>query len=289
MSDGISYGSQLRSLGVNVLVGAASSSVAGCITNPIDVVKTEMQISRKGSMGVKPLGMYGTLCARLSNRGVLSLWAGVPAMILRSFFYAGIRLGTYDPIKEQLGCKENPTMGRKILAGTISGSLGATAANPVEVVKTRMQAEPMRYQSTFMAFYRMVAEEGFSSFSKGLVPHVLRGAAVTASQIGIYDDTKHRLVQYTGMDDGIVLRFAASMVAGIVTTTVSSPFDVVKTRVMTQTGGTVVSVSRALLVEEGPRGLFKGWSANYSRLGPHTVVVFLVYEQIRFLAGLGTI
>eukprot|EP00747_Dinoflagellata_sp_TGD_P134419 gnl/TRDRNA2_/TRDRNA2_175316_c3_seq4.p1 gnl/TRDRNA2_/TRDRNA2_175316_c3~~gnl/TRDRNA2_/TRDRNA2_175316_c3_seq4.p1 ORF type:complete len:145 (-),score=15.66 gnl/TRDRNA2_/TRDRNA2_175316_c3_seq4:504-938(-) len=125
---------QARSLGINILVGAASSSVAGCITNPIDVVKTEMQMSR-GS-----LGMLGTLRARVSTRGVSSLWAGVPAMILRSFFYAGIRLGTYDPIKEALGAKEKPTMWRKVLAGTISGSLGAAAANPVEVVKTRMQA-----------------------------------------------------------------------------------------------------------------------------------------------------
>mmetsp|Transcript_28052 Transcript_28052/g.37943 ORF Transcript_28052/g.37943 Transcript_28052/m.37943 type:complete len:301 (+) Transcript_28052:211-1113(+) len=280
---------KLRHLGFSICVGAASSSVAGCITNPIDVVKTEMQMAKRKTVGGPPLGMMGTLQVRISSRGVLSLWAGVPAMILRSFFYAGIRLGSYDPIKDALGAREKPTVWRKVLAGTISGSLGAAAANPVEVVKTRMQADPGRYRSTASAFMKMASMEGLASFSKGLFPHILRGAAVTASQIGIYDDTKQRLKQYMDLKDGIPLRFSASMVAGVVTTTVSSPFDVIKTRAMTQMGGTVFSASSALLREEGPKGFFKGWMANYTRLGPHTVIVFVVYEQIRLWAGLGTI
>lgn len=285
----VSYVDIVRRLGINIFVGAGSSSVAGCITNPIDVVKTEMQIAGKRAAGPSSLGMFSTLQKRISQRGILSLWAGVPAMVLRSFFYAGIRLGTYDPIKDALGARDNPTLWRKILAGTISGSLGAAAANPVEVVKTRMQADPRRYRSIAAAFVKMTSTEGLESFSKGLAPHIFRGAAVTASQIGIYDETKHSLKQYSGLQDGLVLRFSSSMVAGLVTTTVSNPFDVIKTRAMTQFRGSVLTVSRTLVAEEGLRGFLKGWSANYSRLGPHTVIVFLVYEQIRLWSGLGAI
>lgn len=37
---------------------------------------------------------------------------------------------------------------------------------------------------------------------------------------------------------------------------------------------------------EGPAGFFKGWTANYTRLGPQTVITFLVAERLRALAGL---
>jgi solute carrier family 25 uncoupling protein 8/9 len=41
-----------------------------------------------------------------------------------------------------------------------------------------------------------------------------------------------------------------------------------------------------LLRREGAAALFKGWSANYARLGPQTVIIFVVAEQLRGLAGL---
>eukprot|EP00929_Paragymnodinium_shiwhaense_P119731 TRINITY_DN91631_c0_g1_i1.p1 TRINITY_DN91631_c0_g1~~TRINITY_DN91631_c0_g1_i1.p1 ORF type:complete len:321 (-),score=12.97 TRINITY_DN91631_c0_g1_i1:249-1136(-) len=280
------YVGRMQVLGTSIAVGAVSSSVAGCITNPIDVVKTEMQVATRRSTG----SMFLTLQSRVAQKGFLSLWAGVPAMMLRSCFYAGIRLGTYEPIKQVLGARgEASSMWQKILAGTLSGSIGAAAANPVEVVKTRMQADPLRYNSMVSAFTTMLRKEGLASFSKGLLPHMLRGAAVTSSQIGIYDDAKHRLMNHTNLREGLLLRFIASMVAGLVTTTVSSPFDVVKTRAMTQVGGSVVSASVVLWEEAGPRAFFKGWTANYARLGPHTVIVFLVYEQVRLWAGIGAI
>ena len=38
----------------------------------------------------------------------------------------------------------------------------------------------------------------------GLVPHVLRGAAVTASQVGCYDEVKQRLAARTGLREGVL-------------------------------------------------------------------------------------
>ncbi len=38
---------------------------------------------------------------------------------------------------------------------------------------------------------------------------------------------------------------------------------------------------------EGVRGFFKGWTANYARLGPQTTIMFVVMEKMRYLAGMG--
>lgn len=263
-----------------VLVGAASSSIAGVFTNPIDVVKTEMQVAST------KLGPLGTLRSRVGRLGVVSLWWGVPAMFVRSLFYAGIRLGTYEPIKHTLATPDRPSVWSKVLAGVLSGSLGAAVANPVEVIKTRLQAG--HFSSTAVAFVTVARHEGAAAFGAGLLPHVLRGAAVTASQIGCYDEVKQQLKRSTLLREGLPLRFAAAMVAGVVTTTVSSPFDVLKSRAMT-TGRSVPAVAAELLAESGPKGFFKGWTPQYLRLGPHTVIVFVVYDELRRRVGLGVL
>ena len=46
---------------------------------------------------------------------------------------------------------------------------------------------------------------------------------------------------------------------------------------------------RDIIKQEGMRGLFKGWTANYARLGPQTTVIFVVMEQIRSMSGLGAL
>ena len=44
-----------------------------------------------------------------------------------------------------------------------------------------------------------------------------------------------------------------------------------------------------ILKREGPRGLLKGWTANYIRLGPQTTVIFVVMEKMRQLYGLDSL
>ena len=41
-----------------------------------------------------------------------------------------------------------------------------------------------------------------------------------------------------------------------------------------------------MLRREGPRGFVRGWTANYLRLGPQTVITFVALEQLRKLAGM---
>lgn len=42
----------------------------------------------------------------------------------------------------------------------------------------------------------------------------------------------------------------------------------------------------SIIRKEGAMGLFKGWTAQYARLGPQTTVIFMVMEQLRKYSGL---
>ena len=40
---------------------------------------------------------------------------------------------------------------------------------------------------------------------------------------------------------------------------------------------------------EGPLGLYKGFFTQWLRIGPHTIVAFVVLEQLRRIAGMDAI
>jgi len=42
------------------------------------------------------------------------------------------------------------------------------------------------------------------------------------------------------------------------------------------------------MLKEGPAAFFKGWTAQYLRLGPQTMITFLLMERLRLVMGLGT-
>lgn len=112
----------------------------------------------------------------------------------------------------------------------------------------------------------------------------------------------------TGWPDGAATHLACAMATGLASTAATNPVDVVKTHMFMATAGKAAGGSgggsgggggersgarmgplqcaRALAAEHGAAAFARGFLANYARLGPQTVVTFLVAEQLRRLAGL---
>ena len=91
----------------------------------------------------------------------------------------------------------------------------------------------------------------------------------------------------TGMGESFGTHLGASMISGLVATTVTAPVDVLKTKMQAATvDRTVAEHCLAIAQKEGMGGFFKGWMANYMRLGPQTTLIFLTSELIRSVAGM---
>lgn len=107
------------------------------------------------------------------------------------------------------------------------------------------------------------------------------------TQCATYDEVKQYFRHTLHWDDTLRTHLVVSGVAGLVTTTAIAPVDVVKTRMFMAEGSmTMMGTLRSLYTEQGVRGLFKGWSANWARQGPMTTVVFVVSEAVRPWFGL---
>eukprot|EP00041_Stephanoeca_diplocostata_P039267 m.1605691 g.1605691 ORF g.1605691 m.1605691 type:complete len:146 (-) comp25359_c0_seq7:10467-10904(-) len=113
-----------------------------------------------------------------------------------------------------------------------------------------------------------------------------------------YDHIKHSILNLHILPEGKPLHFLSSICAGFIAVGVTNPVDVVKTRIMNQAVArdglgmsyrSPIQCFFTVVTTEGVRGLYKGFFPSWLRLGPHTVVTFLVMEQLRAWAGMRAI
>lgn len=92
--------------------------------------------------------------------------------------------------------------------------------------------------------------------------------------------------------NSVMTTFAASMIGGIVVTICMTPFDVVSTRLYNQPVNHlgrgviysgVLNCFWKIFRSEGWWGFYKGWGASYMRLGPHTTLGLVFWDEIRKL------
>ena len=65
-----------------------------------------------------------------------------------------------------------------------------------------------------------------------MVPSVTRATFLGSAYLGTYDSAKNYLKNNDYMEEGLKLQFMASVMAGFNVTVITSPFDNMKTRIM---------------------------------------------------------
>lgn len=171
---------------------------------------------------------------------------------------------------------------------------GTLVGNPFELLKVRMQGGDYAYRGVFHGLYTVCRDEGLRTLWNGTPASIIRSSLFSAAQLATYDHTKVTLMKHTRLEPGLQLNFSAAMIAGLVTTTVTTPADFVKSVMMNDAGRRGSDVGMRVIVskvvrKDGGRSFFRGWLANYARLGPHTVITMLTMEKLRSLIGWDTL
>lgn len=194
----------------------------------------------------------------------------------------------YEELKSTFStASTSPSFPSLIAMASTSGFLGGVAGNPADVLNVRMQhdaalppSQRRNYKNAVDGLIRMAREEGWRSLMRGWGPNSMRAVLMTASQLASYDGFKNLLLTKTALEDNLTTHFTASFLAGFVATTICSPVDVIKTRVMSakESEGLAQLLVRVYRVE-GVNWMFRGWVPSFIRLGPHTIATFLFLEQ----------
>lgn len=134
---------------------------------------------------------------------------------------------------------------------------------------------------------RVNREEGFRRLFSGATTATGRGFLMTIGQIAFYDQVKSLLLTTSYFKDDPFTHFTASLAAGAIATTLTQPLDVLKTRAMNSKPGEFANLWAIVkhTAKLGPLGFFKGYVPAFVRLGPHTVLTFILLEQLRLNFG----
>lgn len=149
-----------------------------------------------------------------------------------------------------------------------AGGIGAMVGTPAEVALIRMTSDGRRppemrrnYTGVFNALSRITREEGIAALWRGCVPTVMRAMVLNAAQLASYSQARELLLNSGHFREGVPLHMVSSMLSGFISTVVSMPVDIAKTRIQNMRPGeyrNVLDVWIRVIRAEGFLSLWKG-------------------------------
>jgi solute carrier family 25 oxoglutarate transporter 11 len=145
-------------------------------------------------------------------------------------------------------------------------------------------AEQRGYTSVPNAIKRIAAEEGVAALYAGAGATVARAMLLNAGQLAVYSQAKETLAEKSaGKLSGIPLMLTASLFSAFAAVGMSSPADVIKSRMQNMKPGEYTSMAdcfKKTVAGEGPSALYKGFGPSMIKLAPHTVISFLILDNL---------
>merc|ERR1719427_1235359 len=265
------------------LAGVSGGLVSTLLLHPLDTLKIR-SAAGKGSCSqtIRILARAGAWA------GLRGAYQGIRPNCTLSAFSWGLYFLSYESAKQRLSSSSPGTPVSSMvhtLAAMEAGVVTMALTNPLQVLRTRMvlcsQASTMGSVPLALG---IVQKEGWCALFRGLAPNLL-GVTHGTLQFSLYEAMKARYRVYQGGEgslrarDHILLAAASKMAASLVT----YPCQVVRT--VMQDGEVTQrpqarQVARQLVVEGGPRALYRGLVPHLLHVTPNVCIIFAVYEAV---------
>ncbi|KAF5907183.1 solute carrier family 25 member 40, partial [Clarias magur] len=282
-----------------MMASCAGALITSLFVTPFDVVKTRLQAQKnpftKGKCFVYCNGLMDHICVCengngkawyrsrghfngtldafikiIRMEGIKSLWSGLPPTLIMAVPATVIYFTAYD----QLNTALRPWLQDRgdlapVIAGGTARAGSATLISPLELIRIKLQSERRSYRELSSVIRLAVHSEGWLSLWRGLGPTLFRDIPFSAMYWYNYEKGKALLCQYNKTTEPTFgMAFISGAVSGSISTTLTMPVDVVKTRRQTemgehqakkslpQTSFSTFSVMKSIMEESGVKGLF---------------------------------
>ncbi|EEU04061.1 mitochondrial substrate carrier family protein [Dictyostelium discoideum AX4] len=277
--------------------GALGCCFTHVVVVPMDVVKTRIQID--------PIkynqGMIKSMQSIVRQEGGGMLLQGLGATTYGYAIQGFFKFGLYDVLKKKFSSQFSDEVAKTyripiwVTASAIAETIGDIALCPFEAVRIRQVSNPTFASGFFSGFNRILKEEGFSGFYKGLTPIILKQVPYTASQFVTYELANDYLYKYLAssrnikredLSDkqrlGVILTTGA--ISGLVASLVSHPADTILSKInQEKTDGGATKAIANIIKRLGVRGLFLGVEARCVMVTTLVTVQFLIYDGLKLL------
>ena len=272
-----------KTLPARTLLGLTVSGVcAGVFVEtlfyPLDTIKTRLQAARGGTGLLGANSNKANLFKGVFNGLSKNIAGCVPATAL--FFLA------YEPTKRYLERTLPPE--QNYAAMFAAGATGCLASSivrvPTEVIKTRAQTG-----NKVQSLGGILRASGITGLFVGYGSFLIRDLPFDAIEFSLYEEAKISYAKWRGRTPSEVSRAEATILgatAGGITGFVTTPLDVIKTRLMTDTCTIsplkgVVDCGTRIVREEGAKALFRGASPRVLWISLGGGAFFGVLESAR--------
>ena len=302
---------------LNLLSGGAAGTIASCITNPLEVIKIQLQSSSAavGELAIagatNPISIGRTIFAK---DGILGFWKGMKPTLIGIIPGRSVYFFSYEQTKRYLpkfGMIEGGTP-NSLLSGLAAGVSAQTLTNPIWMVKSRLQlladntAGQRSYTGYSDAIKSIYREEGLGGFYKGISASYW-GCFEGAIQFMLYEKIKKKLVSEQNVrrdEKGLphtdklsnLSYFLSAAISKCTASIITYPHEVARTRVREQARNGIFKYNNGMwqtigvvAKEEGWKGLYGGMGMHLMKVVPNTAIMFLTYEVVNSWLGRFTV
>lgn len=295
---------------------------------PVDTIKTRLQA---GHISSQPRynNVLHAAQSIITNEGVLRLYRGIPATVFAAIPSHALHYATYELCKDYFGGSVHDQQHHPIAngaAGAVATMVHDAIVTPLDVVKQRLQLCNSPYKSVTHCVNTILKDEGIRAFYASYPTTVFMNVPFMAVHFGSYESFKLIATQLRGKSDihdhGVTEEILAGGLSGAMAGLLSNPFDVIKTRIQTQTvnlHGTHLSIhtndtpvtvvthgcsscarhiphaghdngiqgarqiAKQIYQSEGIKGFWRGATARVIYFVPSAAICWTTYETIKRL------
>jgi len=288
---------------IDFLMGGVSAAVSKTAAAPIERVKLLIQnqdeMLKTGRLDRKYNGIVDCFRRTIQAEGVVSLWRGNTANVIRYFPTQALNFAFRDKFKAMFNFKKDRDGYAKWMAGNLAsgGAAGATSllfVYSLDYARTRLANDAKsakkggerQFNGLVDVYKKTLASDGITGLYRGFGPSVLGIIVYRGLYFGMYDSVKPVVI--VGPLEG---SFAASFLLGWAVTTgagiASYPLDTIRRRMMMTSGEAVkykssFDAGKQIIAKEGVKSLFKGAGANILR-GVAGAGVLSLYDKFQVL------
>ncbi len=295
----------------HLVAGGLAGLVSAITLQPFDLLKTRLQQQQRLNQ------QYRTTITKELRKltRIKELWRGALPSALRTSVGAGLYFTLLSMSREYLASLKRSTESstsstlilprllayENLITGFGMRALVGFVTMPITVIKTRYELNAYSYNSMYEGVEGIYLDDGHTG--KGSVRNFFRGSIATLARdcpyAGLYvlfyelfkNDVMPSLV---GEEERGALDFAAfvlrltlinsssAVLAASVATTLTAPFDAVKTRLQLSVQQiSIWQATRNIILERGGvANLFRGLSLRLSRKGLSAGISWCVYEEL---------
>ncbi|KAK7949005.1 ADP ATP carrier [Apiospora aurea] len=285
------------------LMGGVSAAVSKTAAAPIERVKLLIQnqdeMLKVGRLDRKYDGIGECFKRTVADEGVMSLWRGNTANVIRYFPTQALNFAFRDKFKKMFGYKKEVDGYGKWMAGNLAsgGAAGATSllfVYSLDYARTRLANDAKnakkggerQFNGLVDVYRKTLASDGIAGLYRGFAPSVLGIVVYRGLYFGMYDSIKP-VVLVGSLQNNFLASFALGWCVTTGAGIASYPLDTIRRRMMMTSGEAVkyngtMDAARQIVAKEGVKSLFKGAGANILR-GVAGAGVLSIYDQLQVI------